>query len=79
ISFDVDVMDPSVSKGTGTPVPNGLTGKEAATLVVRLMQSKKISSFELVEVNPTLDRDNLMAEQAFDILLRASNQLTHNI
>src|SRR3546814_4482878 len=42
ISFDVDVMDLSVSKGTGTLVPNGLTGTDAATLVVRWMQSKKI-------------------------------------
>ncbi|QEC52946.1 arginase [Anseongella ginsenosidimutans] len=79
VSFDVDVLDPSVSRGTGTPVPNGITIKEARTLVIRLMQSKKIGTFELVEVNPTLDRENLMAEQAFDILLRASNQLTHNI
>src|SRR5690606_40843685 len=79
ISFDVDVLDPSVSRGTGTPVPNGLTAREAATLIVRLMQSNKIGSFEVVEVNTTLDRENLMAEQAFDILLRASNQLTHNI
>lgn len=78
ISFDVDVLDPSVSRGTGTPVPGGITAKEAKTLVVRLMQSKKISSFEIVEVNPTLDRDNLMAENAFDILVRAVNQLIHN-
>src|SRR5690606_3480961 len=79
VSFDVDVMDPSVSRGTGTPVPNGISGREARTLVVRLMQSKKVVSFELVEVNPTLDTENAMAEQTFDILLRASNQLIHNI
>lgn len=79
VSFDVDVLDPSVSRGTGTPVPNGITGREARTLVSRLMQSEKITAFELVEVNPTLDNENMMAEQAFDILLRASNQLTQNI
>ena len=78
VSFDVDCMDAAISKGTGTPVPNGITEKEAGNLVARLMQSKKICCFEMVEINPTLDKENLMAENAFEILLRATNQLVND-
>lgn len=75
ISFDVDSMDASISKGTGTPVPGGITEKEAGTLVSRLISSRKVCCFEIVEINPTLDKENLMAENAFEILLKATNQL----
>ncbi len=78
VSFDVDCMDASISKGTGTPVPNGITEKEAGNLVARLMQSNKVCCFEMVEINPTLDKENLMAENAFEILLRATNQLIND-
>lgn len=75
VSFDVDSMDSTISRGTGTPVPNGITEKEAGSLVYYLLRSKKVCCFEIVEVNPTLDRENIMAENAFEILLRATNQL----
>ncbi len=78
LSFDVDSMDSSISKGTGTPVPNGITEREAGNLVARLMTSKKICCFEIVEVNPTLDKENLMAENAFEILVRATNSLMND-
>ncbi len=78
VSFDVDCMDASISKGTGTPVPNGITEKEAGNLVARLMQSNKVCCFEMVEINPTLDKENLMAENAFEILVRATNQLIND-
>jgi arginase len=78
VSFDVDCMDASISKGTGTPVPNGITEKEAGNLVARLVESEKVCCFEMVEVNPTLDKENLMAENAFEILVRATNQLIND-
>jgi arginase len=78
VSFDVDSMDPEISKGTGTPVPGGLTEKEAGGLIYYLMRSRKICCFEIVEINPTLDRENLMAENAFEILLKATNQLIND-
>lgn len=76
VSFDVDSMDSSISKGTGTPVPNGITEREAGNLVFHLMKSPKICCLEVVEVNPTLDKENQMAENAFEILSKAVNQLT---
>jgi arginase len=75
VSFDVDSMDSTISRGTGTPVPNGVTEKEAGNLVYYILRSKKVCCFEIVEINPTLDRENLMAENAFEILLKATNQL----
>lgn len=78
VSFDVDSMDSRISSGTGTPVPNGITEKEAGNLIYYIMRSKKIVCFEMVEINPTLDRENLMAENAFEILQKATNQLNND-
>ena len=75
ISFDVDCLDSSISKGTGTPVGNGLREREAEDLVSKFMQNRKICCFEVTEVNPTLDKENLMAEIAFNILQRSVNVL----
>ncbi len=75
ISFDVDSMDSSISKGTGTPVRNGITEKEAGSLLVRLIQNEKMCAFEICEINPTLDSENLMAENTFEILQRVVSQL----
>jgi arginase len=78
ISFDVDSMDPEISKGTGTPVPGGLSEKEVGNLIYYLLRSKKVCCLEVVEINPTLDKENLMAENAFEILLKATNQLIND-
>jgi arginase len=75
ISFDVDSLDSSISKGTGTPVNNGLREREAEDLISKFMQNRKICCFEITEVNPTLDKENLMAEIAFNILQRSINVL----
>ncbi|MCT4663650.1 MAG: arginase [Flavobacteriales bacterium] len=69
ISFDVDSMDSMISKGTGTPVLNGLTQVVAEKIIYYLFQSQKVACFEMVEINPTLDdKENKMAETAFSIL-----------
>jgi len=78
VSFDVDSMDSRISSGTGTPAPNGITEKEAGNLIYYIMRSKKICCFEMVEINPTLDKENLMAENAFEILQKATNQLSND-
>lgn len=78
VSFDVDCLDSSITKGTGTPVSNGLREREAEDLVSKFMQNRKICCFEISEVNPTLDKENLMAEIAFNILQRSVNVLMMN-
>ncbi len=78
VSFDVDSLDSSISKGTGTPVGNGLKEREVEDLISKFMQNRKICCFEIAEVNPTLDKENLMAEIAFNILQRSVNILMMN-
>jgi arginase len=70
VSFDVDSMDPELtSHGTGTPVPNGLSPKEAKEILVEVCKFDNLVALELVEVNPCLDeKKNKMAETALDIL-----------
>ena len=55
ISFDVDVLDPAFMPGTGTPVPGGLTMREAIPIVRRLCAENDLVGFELVELDPLLD------------------------
>jgi len=60
LSFDIDALDASLIPGTGTPVPGGLTFREA-DLAVKLLRDLlpshhlDLAGFELVEVNPTMD------------------------
>ena len=68
VSFDVDSIDSRFSTGTGTPVPNGLTVEEAKLLNEELAKDPKVCAWEIVEINPTLDTENRMAESAFEIL-----------
>ncbi len=68
VSFDVDSMDTKVSVGTGTPVDNGLKVEQVRQLLKKLVSDRSVCCFEMVEVNPTLDSENVMAETAFDIL-----------
>ncbi len=55
LSFDVDAITPEYAPGTGTPVPDGLTAREAFLAVEMLAESGKLISMDLVEVNPVLD------------------------
>lgn len=70
ISFDVDSMDMEISKGTGTPVKDGLSKHQAIELIKSLMEDERVKMFEVVEVNPLLDKKgNLMAEMALESIL----------
>ncbi len=61
LSFDVDAITPEYAPGTGTPVPDGLTAREAFLAVEMLAESGKLISMDLVEVNPVLDERNKTA------------------
>jgi arginase len=75
ISFDVDSMDPSVSRGTGTPVKGGINEREAADLILEFLQNERTCCLEFTEVNPTLDSENVMAETVFEILQKVTRQV----
>jgi len=70
VSFDVDSMDPDeVSYGTGTPVQDGITPDQAGVLLSILVKDPRVVCFEMVEVNPLLDKKgNKMATTALGIL-----------
>ena len=53
ISFDIDGLDPALCPATGTPVPGGLSWREASVLLAALGQSgRRIVGFDLSEVGP---------------------------
>ena len=81
ISFDVDSMDCDiVSKGTGTPVENGLTPEEANFLMNYFAKLKKVVCIEFVEINPCLDNKiNKMAETAYDVLKSVSKTIEQRL
>jgi arginase len=62
VSFDADVLDPSIAPGVGTPVPGGLSYREAHLLMELLADAKRVTSLDLVEVNPILDTQNQTAQ-----------------
>ncbi len=67
VSFDADVLDPSVAPGVGTPVPGGLGYREAHLLMELLHESRRVSSVDLVEVNPILDQSNRTARVVVEL------------
>ena len=69
LSFDVDSVDPREAPGTGTPVKGGLTYREAHLAMEMLHDSQKITSAEVVEVNPILDDSNHTADLAVELVL----------
>ena len=75
ITFDVDSLDPSVSRGTGTPVKGGLNEREAADIILEFVQNEKVCCLEFTEINPTLDSENVMAETVFEILQKVARQV----
>lgn len=77
VSFDVDSMDPSmVSHGTGTPVKDGLSPKEAELILTTLAADSRVNCVEFVEVNPLLDeKKNVMAETALHLIEVSVNVL----
>lgn len=75
ITFDVDALDPSISRGTGTPVKGGLNEREAADIILELVQNERVCCLEFTEINPTLDSENVMAETVFEILQKVARQV----
>jgi arginase len=61
VSLDADVLDPTLAPGVGTPVPGGLSYREAHLLMEILALSGRVRSLDLVEVNPILDEKNRTA------------------
>jgi arginase len=74
VSLDMDVLDPEIAPGVGTPVRGGLTYREAHLSLELVAESGLAGSFEVVEVNPILDRENTTALTAVELVASALGQ-----
>ena len=68
VSLDMDSLDPSEAPGVGTPVPGGLTYREAHLLMEIVASSNRVTSADVVEVNPILDVSNRTAQIACELI-----------
>jgi arginase len=71
VSFDMDVCDPLIAPGVGTPVKGGLDYREAHMVMEIVADSGLLTSLDLVEVNPTLDMQNTTAQLGTELALSA--------
>ncbi len=71
VSLDMDVLDPEIAPGVGTPVRGGLTYREAHLAMELVAESGLVGSLEVVEVNPILDRENTTAATAVELVASA--------
>ena len=69
VSFDLDVCDPSVAPGVGTPVRGGVTYREAHLALEMIADSKAMVSLEVVEINPVIDEHNKTAQLGVELVL----------
>ena len=71
VSFDLDGCDPDVIPGTGTLVPGGVSFREAHSLLEECAADGRMTSMEVVELNPFLDLANISAERAVTLIQSA--------
>ena len=74
VSFDVDVCDPSIAPGVGTPVRGGLNYREAHMVMEMIADSGRLTALDLVEINPILDTQNQTALLGAELVLSAFGQ-----
>jgi arginase len=68
VSLDMDVVDPRDAPGVGTPVRGGLDYREAHLAMEIIAESDLADSFDVVEVNPILDRENATGRLAVELV-----------
>ena len=71
VSLDMDSVDPQAAPGVGTPVPGGISYREAHLAMEMIADTGKMVSFELVEVNPVIDVVNKTADLGVELALSA--------
>ena len=71
VSVDLDLVDPVVAPGVGSPVTGGFSYREAHLAPGLVAESGLLTSLELVEVNPILDHENATAKLAVELAASA--------
>jgi len=67
VSLDMDSLDPSIAPGVGTPVPGGLTRREAHFLMETIAETGRCCSMDIVEINPLVDQNNETSQFAVEL------------
>jgi arginase len=68
VSFDIDFLDPAIAPGVGTTVPGGPSYREAQLCMEMIADTGRVSSVDVMELNPAYDERNRTAELAVDLL-----------
>jgi agmatinase len=71
LSVDVDVVDPGMAPGTGTPEPGGFTGRQLLDAVRRIACELPVCGVDVVEVSPPYDHAEVTAFLANRVVLEA--------
>jgi arginase len=71
VSLDLDAVDPMFAPGVGTPIPGGLSYREAHLALELVAEAGVLDSLDVVEVNPILDRENETARLAVELVASA--------
>ena len=76
LSVDIDVVDPGMAPGTGTPEPGGMTSRELLEAVRRICLELPIVGMDIVEVAPAYDSAEITAILANRVVLEALSAIT---
>ena len=68
VSLDVDFLDPEIAQGVGTPVRGGPTYRESQLCMEMVADTGRLSSLDIMELNPAFDHRNATAELAVDLV-----------
>ena len=71
LSVDIDVVDPGMAPGTGTPEPGGMTSRELLEAVRRICLELPVVGIDVVEVAPPFDSADITAILANRVVLEA--------
>jgi agmatinase len=71
LSVDIDVVDPGMAPGTGTPEPGGFTARQLLDAVRRIAMEMPLAGMDVVEVSPPYDHADITAYLAGRVVLEA--------
>ena len=76
VSIDIDVLDPLIAPGTGTPEPGGWSFERLQKELKELYETQNIVGLDIVEVNPLVDTHNISSIMAAKLLIDAVSTIT---
>ena len=75
LSIDIDVLDPGMAPGTGTPEPGGLLSRELLRAVRQVVMAVELAGMDVVEVSPAYDVSDITAAAANRCVMEALSAL----